>query len=452
MYHSKFAENLINIALEAGADSAEVYLSEKTETEITVSNNRPESVNIKTDNGFGLRILVESKLGFYSSNKFEELGVVENVRQLVKATSLHTPDPYNYIPDPQPQNIADVDEVFDPSIIRIPLTEKIEKAIEIERTGRGFDDRIQGFIWLQYGDMTERYRIINSAGLDIDSAGSICYGFGYCFASDHSSSQTGRYARAYGRFDQFDSELIGQQAARYALRSLGAQAFDGAVMTAMLPPETGIHLMHALFSMIEADSIQKGKSPFRKKLGKKVASSPVTIIDDGTLPGGLSTRPYDSEGIPCTRTVVVENGVLKNYLYDSYTARKGRTNSTGNASRSGYHDRPHIHPTNFYLQSGVQSPVQIMKGIKKGILITELSGLHAGINLATADFSVPAKGILIEKGELESPVENISISGNLFDFLNNITDIGNDLSWEPIDGMIGTPTFVVEDLKIVGKK
>lgn len=451
MTSDDFARYLMDAALNCGAENAEIYLSERTETEITISNGKPETVNVKSERGYGVRVEINSRIGFYSSNRMEPLLATENVRQVVKAAELHTADPFNGLPEWHGEQEADVEEIYDPRLMKIPLSEKIDAAIEIERAGYAADKRVAGFVWILYGDISESYRVFSSKGIDVSSAGTTCYGFAYCFAHSGNSVQTGRYARAHGHYRDFDPALIGRTSAHYALRMLGTRDCRSGRMQALFPPEAGIPLLHSLFGMVEADSVQKGKSPFRNKMGKKVASEVVSIIDDGTLPGGLASRPYDSEGVATAWTEVIENGVLKNYLYDTYTARKGGTKSTGNASRNSYGSKPLIYPTNFFIRPSNDSVPDMMAGIKNGIMITELAGLHAGINNATADFSVPAKGIMIENGELTYPVDNISISGNLFDFLNNISSVGNDLLWEPIDGMIGAPTFLVEDLKIVGR-
>jgi PmbA protein len=451
MISDDFARNVIDTALNCGAENAEVFLSERTETEITISNGKPETVSVKSDQGFGVRVLLDSKSGFYSSNRLEPLMATEKIRQLVRATGHHTADPYNGLPEWHGEQAAEVEEIYDPEIIKIPLSDKIEAAIEIERAGQAADRRVAGFVWILYGDITETYRVLSSTGIDVSSSGTTCYGFAYCFAQNGSAVQTGRYAKAYGHYKELDPTVIGRTAAQYAVRMLGAQDCKSGALKALFPPEAGIPLLHSLFGLVEADSVQKGKSPFRNKMGKRVASEAITIIDDGTLKGGLGSRPYDSEGIATTRTEVIEKGILKNYLYDTYTARKGGTKSTGNASRSGYQSKPLIYPTNFFIKPSNGSVPEMLSGIERGIMITELSGLHAGINHATADFSVPAKGIMIENGEFSYPVDNVSISGNLFDLLNNITSVGDDLLWEPIDGMIGAPTFLVEDLKVVGR-
>jgi PmbA protein len=451
MINDDFAQNLIDTALSRGAGSAEVYLSERTETEITIANGRPETVNVKSDRGYGIRVQLDSRLGFYSSNRLQPLLATEKISQLVRATQRHTADPFNALPEWQGEQKAEIEEIYDPEIMKVPLSDKIRAGIEIEKAGRAADRRVAGFVWILYGDVTESYRVLSSTGIDISSSGTSCYGFAYCFAHGGTSVQTGRYAKAYGYYRDLDPAAIGRTAAHYAVRMLGTRDCQSENMQALFPPEAGIPLLHSLFGMVEADSVQKGKSPFRNRIGKKVASEVLTVVDDGTLRGGLASRPYDSEGIATTRTEVIEKGILKNYLYDTYTARKGGTRSTGNASRNSYHSKPLIYPTNFFIKPSDGSVPEMMAGIKKGIMITELAGLHAGINHATADFSVPAKGIMIENGELTYPVDNISISGNLFNLLNNISGVGNDLLWEPIDGMIGAPTFLVEDLKIIGR-
>jgi PmbA protein len=451
MINDKSMERLIDVALDSGADRAEIFISERQETEITVAKQKPESVIVRDNRGFGIRVLVNSRMGFYSSNKSDELEVIEKVRDLVKSTKLHTPDPFNILPENHLGMDSSVQEVYDPQMTRAPLSEKIRYALEIEKAGQEYDSRIAGFVWVLYGDTAENYRVISSTGIDISSRGSVCYGFAYCYASDGKTVQSGRNVNAYGHLHEFNPKEIGVGAAKYALRMLGSKDFSGGNITALFPPEAGIPLVHSIFGMIEADSVQKGKSPFREKLGKQVASRLVNIIDDGTLPGGLGTRPFDAEGTPTTKTMVIEDGILRNYLYDSYTAKKGNTKSTGNAFRAGYGSKPYINPTNFCLSPGMEDENDILQDIQNGIMITELSGLHAGINYATADFSVPAKGILINSGEAIYPVDNISISGNIFDLLGNISRIGRNLAWEPTERMIGSPTFMVENLKVIGR-
>jgi PmbA protein len=210
-------------------------------------------------------------------------------------------------------------------------------------------------------------------------------------------------------------------------------------------------LVGALIDMLSADEVQKGKSPFRDRLGEVVADKSVTIIDDGVLRGGMATCAYDSEGVPSATTPLIENGLLKSFLYDSYNAKKGGTQSTGNASKSSYHDRPSISPTNFYLQPGETAAEDLVGSVGKGLYLTEVSGLHAGINPTTADFSVPAKAIIVRDGEFAAAVDNITISGNMLELLRNVELVASDLKWIPGHGVVGAPTMKIGETKVAGR-
>ena len=169
------------------------------------------------------------------------------------------------------------------------------------------------------------------------------------------------------------------------------------------------------------------------------------MIDDGTIPGGFGSSPFDDEGVPSRRTVVIEKGVLKSYLLNTYTARKLGLKTTGNAAR-GITGNPAIGNGNFYLEKGARTPEQIVAGVKQGLYVTEMLGY--GVNLVTGDFSQGASGLWIENGELTYPVEEITVAGNLKDMLNNISEIGNDLEFR---SSMTAPTLRIEGMTIAGE-
>jgi PmbA protein len=181
------------------------------------------------------------------------------------------------------------------------------------------------------------------------------------------------------------------------------------------------------------------------KLGEKIAGDNVTVIDDGTMIGGFGTSPFDGEGVPTRRTVVIEKGMLKSYLLNTYTARKLSMKTTGNASR-GLAGTPGIGAGNFYLEPGTKTAQQILAGVKNGFYVTEFLGF--GVNLVTGDFSRGASGLWIENGELTYPVEEVTVAGNLKDMFKNITEIGNDLEWR---SSVAAPTFRIDGLTIAGE-
>jgi PmbA protein len=210
-------------------------------------------------------------------------------------------------------------------------------------------------------------------------------------------------------------------------------------------PEIARSLINNIFEAANGDSIYRGASFWTGRLGEQVASPNVTVIDDGTLPGLFGTAPFDGEGLPTRRTVVIEKGVLKNYLLNTYTGRKLNMPSTGNASR-GLAGTPGIGAGNLFLQKGSVSPEQLLAEVKAGFYVTELMGF--GVNLVTGDYSRGAAGLWIENGELTYAVEEITIAGNLKEMFNNVTVIADDLNFR---GAVASPTLRIDGMIIAGK-
>jgi PmbA protein len=210
--------------------------------------------------------------------------------------------------------------------------------------------------------------------------------------------------------------------------------------------------MSVLAQALTAEAVQKGRSLFAEKIDERVAAENVNIIDDGTLEEGLATAPFDSEGVACQRTEVIKDGVLKSFLYDTYTANKDNRKSTGNASRGGYRGIPVVSSTNFYLAAGDTAKEDIIAGIDDGFYVHKVSGLvTGGADPISGDFSVGATGQWIENGEIKGAVREVTIAGNLIDFLENIVELGDDLKFNPAVGSYASPTFKVEELAISGK-
>jgi PmbA protein len=250
-------------------------------------------------------------------------------------------------------------------------------------------------------------------------------------------------ARTLGRLDS--PESIGAEAARRTLRRLNGRRVPTQQVPLVFAPEIARSLIGNIFEAANGDSIYRGASFWNGQLGQQVASANVTVIDDGTLPGLFGTSPFDGEGLPTRRTVVVENGVLKNYLLNTYTGRKLNMPSTGNASR-GLAGTPGIGAGNLFLQNGSISTEQLLADVATGFYVTELMGF--GVNMVTGDYSRGAAGLWIENGELTFAVEEVTIAGNLKEMLNNITAIANDLEFR---GAVASPTLRIDGMTIAGK-
>jgi len=250
-------------------------------------------------------------------------------------------------------------------------------------------------------------------------------------------------ARSLGRLDS--PEEVGKIAAQRTLRRLGARRVKTVQVPIVFDPMVASSILDHIFEGINGDSVYRGASFLAGKLGQKIAGDQVNVIDDGTIPGGFGTSPFDGEGIPTRRTVVIENGVLKSYLMNTYSAKKLGLQTTANAAR-GLAGTPGIGPGNYFLQGGTKTPKEIIGGIKDGLYVTEFLG-H-GANLVTGDYSRGASGLWISGGELAYPVEEITVAGNLKEMFFNISEIGSDLVFR---GAMASPTIRIDGLTVGGE-
>jgi PmbA protein len=250
-------------------------------------------------------------------------------------------------------------------------------------------------------------------------------------------------ARNLGRLES--PEHVGKVAAQRTLRRLGARKVKTAQVPIIFDPLVATSILEHIFEGVNGDSVYRGASFLAGKLGQKIAAGHITIIDDGTITGGFGTSPFDGEGVPTRRTVVVENGVLSSYVLNTYTAKKLGMKTTGNASR-GLAGTPGIGPGNYFLQPGTKTPKEIIGDIREGLYVTEFLG--QGVNMVTGDYSRGASGLWISGGELTYPVEEITVAGNLKELFFNISEVGNDLEFR---GAVACPTIRVDGLTVGGE-
>jgi PmbA protein len=443
----------VDRARKSGADAAEAFVSDAESVQITVSNGAVEQVNAVREAGIGLRLLRDQKLIFGSTNELSRNAMRDLVDDLIRKVPFHTPDEFNVITG-QESALLDrpwssyADSItYDPRIAEAPVQEKIQQAMRLEKAGLGFSPKVSGSMMVIYQDNTSYIYLANSNGISGWFPGGGCAGGAEMAAAEGSDHQSGSHFKAVAKYADFNPEEIGRAAAEKAVRMLGAKPVASCEIPMVIAPEVGTEIFSFLAGMLSADDVQKGRSLFAEKLGTKVAADNFNLVDDGRMKGGLSTAPVDGEGVPQQTTSLVVNGVLKSYLYDSYSARKGKVKSTGNRARGGYGSSGAIGPTNFYLQPGAVKPEEILAGIKRGFYLTQAIGIFAGINTASGDFSIPAAGFMIEQGKITSPVRGISIGGNLFALLKSVDKVGSDLTWFQ---SLGCPTLSVASIKIGG--
>ena len=447
------SQSAVDQAINQGADAADAFVTDSQEVEIYASNRDVESVNASSDAGIGIRIMKDQKIIFASSNDLSKDAIKNMVTDLMKKVPYHTPDEFNVIYGKEygvlEGNWADYKDLlsFDPKISEMPIEDKIKRAVGLETAGLDYSPKISGSMYVRYFDRVRFCYLANSNGISGWYPNGRCSGFGWFSAAEGDDKQSGSHSRGSVKYDDFDEVKVGQRAAEKAVKMLGAKPIKSCEVPMVLSPDIGVELLSYIVGMLSADPVQKGKSLFAGKIGEDVAASSVSVIDDGKLKGGMATQPVDGEGVPRQTTPLIVDGVLKNYLYDCYNAKKGKTKSTGNRGRGSYQSMGGIGSTNLYLKPGNLKRGEIIAGIKDGFYLSEAFGLHAGINNVTGDFSLPVAGFKIENGQMTFPIRGVTIGGNLFDFLKSVDKIGDDLTWVH---STGCPTFSVESIKIGG--
>jgi PmbA protein len=443
----------VDLARKAGADAIEAFVSDTQSVEINVSGRQVETVNAVVEAGVGLRLLKDQKLAFGSSNELSRDAVKNLVEGLMKKVPYHSPDEFNVIAGTEGGTLvgpwaSQADLVpYDPQIAEVPVQEKIKQAIRLETAALDYSPKVVGSIITVYQDGTNYSYIANSNGIAGWFPRTGCGGGTEVSAAEGDDHQSGSFSKACVRYADFKPEEVGRKAAENAVKMLGAKPIASMEVPLVVSPEMGTQIFAFIAGMLSADDVQKGRSLFAGKLDAQVAAAGFNLIDDGRMKDGLSTAPVDGEGVPMQTTPLIVNGVLKSFLYDSYSAKKGKTKSTGNRSRGGYASSGGIGPTNLYLRPGEAKPEDIFSGIDRGFYLTQAIGLFAGIDSASGDFSIPVAGFMIENGKSTFPVRGISIGGNLFELLKSVDKIGTDLTWFQ---SLGCPTFSVKSIKIGG--
>lgn len=439
------AESVCKWSQTAGATEAETYLSNSDELFVEVRDSQVETMKVARDRGLGLRIMMADKTGFAFTSDLKQDSLQNIVQQAIANAREAATDPYRKLPSPS-SSYPELN-LFDPVILKTPVEDKIDLARTMEEAARTFDSRVKIIESSNYQDVQAMVTLINSKGLRVTYEATYCGVYLALVAVEGEDQQTG-FALDYRlRFNELDAVKIGRQAARRAVRMLGAKPVSTRKTAILLDPFVAAGFLGLLGPALTAEAVLKGRSLFRGKVGRQVASELVSIVDDGILPGGIASAPFDGEGVPASRTVLIKDGILLGFLHNTYTAAKDGVSSTGNGTRASYKSTPEVGVTNFFIQTGNLSTDQLVQSTSSGVYITEVIGMHTA-NPISGDFSVGATGILIENGELTRPVRGIAIAGNIQELLRHIDGVGNDLQFF---GSLGSPTVRVAQMVVSGQ-
>lgn len=436
---------ILELALAKGAPTAEVYLEDSAELSIEVREGEVETFKRARDRGVGLRVIGEGRLGFAYTTDFSPQGLTLLVEQALAAMARNHPDPYLFFPAPPAEGYPAL-ALVDPELLQVPEEEKIALALRMEEEARRRDTRVRTVEAASYVDGVARVVLMNSRGIKASYETAYCGLYAAVVAEERGDAQTGFSLRYSRHYRELDPAAVGREAADKALRMLGAKSVATMQVPVIFDPYIGSSFLGLLARALTGEAVQKGKSLFAGRKGEKVGAECVTIIDDGTLAGGLASAPFDGEGVASRRTSLIEKGYLAGFLHNSYTAAKEGSTSTGNAVRGGFKSTPEVAATNLYLQPGPKPPEELWRDLDKAFYVTEVLGMHTA-NPVSGDFSLGAAGILIEKGRLTVPVRGVAIAGNIAELLQDIDAVASDLTFF---GSKGSPTFRVRRLTVSG--
>ncbi len=442
------ASSAVRRALELGATGAECTISEAEEFSASVRMREVENLKQAGSRAAGIRVLVGNLTGSSRTSDLTPQGIENMVRGSLDLARITTADPHAGLPDPSELgrvNEADL-RLFDGSVSRMETEWKIAQAKKAEEVALAADARITNSEGASFDSYIGSRVFANSLGFKGEYRTSSCGLSVVPVAKQNGSMERDYWHTAAREVSRLESpEEVGRRAAERALRRLNPRKVPTQKVPVIFEPRTARMLLGDLFDAVNGGAIYRHASFLAGKLGEKIASDALTIIDDATMPGLFGSSPFDDEGVMSRRTVVIERGVLKSYLLNTYTARKLGLKTTGNASR-GLAGNAGVGPGNFYIEAGTRSEADLIAAVRQGLYVTELIGASA--NTVTGDYSSGAAGLWIENGELAYPVSEITIAGNLKQMLMNLEHVGANLEFR---SSVASPSLVIAEMTISGQ-
>lgn len=444
MDYIKLTRDLVEKAQKLGAEATEVYLRTGRNLSIQVREYEMETIEEAASVGIGFRVLTGGRLGFSHCNDLSAKALEDTIMRAITFAKITTPDEYNVLPESTVLTM--VEGLYDPSIISIPMDKKIQMAIDLEKAAMSVPGiSLSSGAAFREGD--GEVFIANSNGLSGSYKSSSCSFSVGVVAEKGDQKNTGRESCSRRFFaDLLPVEEIAAEAARKALELIDPVMIPTQRAAVIFDSGAAFSLLGGIISAINGDRVLQSASFLMNSLDQAFASPLLTIIDDGLMPKGPGSAPFDGEGVATQKRVLVEKGVLKGFLHNSYTAKRAGVASTGNASRRGFTSLPGIGTHNLYVEAGQYTPEEIIRATRRGLLVKEVTGY--GINPVNGNFSGGASGLWIENGEIKHPVKGVTIAGSAAEVLGAIDMMANNLD---LNRGMASPTFRVTEMQIGGK-
>jgi len=441
----ELAENLSKKLSGLGLEGWEIYLHREQGIAIEARDQRLENFENQNTLALALRVIQNGRMGFAYSSDFRPESRARLLSEVLARAEESDLDPGLCLPR-EVEPAKELKEIFAPAFDQKSEKEKISRALVMEKAAFDYDPRIKRVRGCEYREQLSEVWVLNSAGLSRHAVSTHFSG------SINTVAEQGKEAQIGGEFDwsfQYNMlalEMTGKSAAQKAVAKLGGKPVPSRKAVVIFASEVAGQLVELLSFALSGESLAKNKSWLKGLEGKKVFSQKVNLIDDGLFRSGPECFPFDDEGVASKRKVLVQDGVLKEFIFDSYYGKKMKAHSTANAHREQIALPPSVGPSNFYIAAGKKNKEEMVSAVDSGLLVEEVLGMHMADEI-TGEFSVGVSGRWISKGKIEYPVAAVAVSGNLKDLFSRVSEAGSDLKFY---SNCASPSILIEEMEISG--
>jgi PmbA protein len=441
---SEIVERLAGEAV--GGEGVEAYGEQTTRTEINAFESEVERLTSASSTGVGIRVVKDGQLGYAYTADLSDGGLRRCLAEARANLDVSTEDPGNVLPAAAP--IEPLDGLFDPRQVDISPERKVQLALDLEQRTRTANPKVTKVETASYGDAVVQVAIASSTGISGSLALTRAWCYSTALATQDGESQIGFGIDSARSIEDLDIEPVAADAAERAVRLLGAVKPPTRTVPVVLDRMVAPRLIGVLLAGLSAEAVQKHRSLFADKLGERVAAPGLDLVDDGRLLDGPGAAPFDDEGVPTARNVLLADGVLQRFLHNTASAAREGARSTGNAARASFKTTPGISAHNIHFAPGDKDEAGLLAQAGEGLLVQDMTGVHSGANPITGDFSVGVSGLWFRDGELAEPVREATVAADLLDILKGIVAVGSDLTWTT--GSIGGSTLLIGEMTVAG--
>jgi PmbA protein len=431
----------------SGGEGVEAYAEQTTRTEINAFEGEIERLTSASSTGVGVRVVRDGRLGYAYTADLSDNGLRQCLDEARANLDVSTEDPGNVLADAAA--VEPLEGIFEPRQVDVPPQRKVQLALDLEARTKAADPKVTKVESASYGDAVVQVAIASSAGVNGSFAVTRAWCYSTALATQDGQSQIGVGIDSGRSLEELDIDPVAAEAADRAVRLLGATKPRTRTVPVVFDRMAAPSVIGVLLAGLSAEAVQKRRSLFADKLGERVGAPGLELIDDGRLLDGPGAAPFDDEGVPTRRNVLLSDGVLQLFLHNTASAAREGATSTGNAARASFKSSPGISAHNVYFVPGDKDQAGLLAQAGEGLLVQDMTGVHSGANPITVDVSVGVSGLWFRNGELAEPVREATVAAGLLDILKGIVAVGSDLRWST--GSIGGSSLLIGEMTVAGE-